>query len=85
MRFNMRIGPVRTKMSNTQKMNNYEIIPQKISDSHICSLDKSEAKSINGDKSKSHVCSTDESESKSVHISVNTIEVEDANNKTKYE
>ena len=72
-----------TAMCAPTEMNNYEIIPKKISDSHICSLDKSEAKSINGDKSKSHVCSTDESESKSVHISVNTIEVEDANNNNK--
>ena len=42
MRFNMRVGIVRTKMTNTQTMNDYEIITQNIPNSYVCYLDASE-------------------------------------------
>ena len=38
MRFNMRVGPVRTKMNTTQNMNNSEMSTQKIPNLHVCSL-----------------------------------------------
>ena len=41
-RFNMRVGPVRTKRTNTQKMNISEIIRQEIPNSHVCSTDETE-------------------------------------------
>ena len=95
----MRVGPVRTQMTNTQKMNIYETNTQNIPNLHVCSSEESELKRINADKTLSHVCSTDKSESRSiivnacstdkskskrVHISVNTSEVKDAMDETKY-
>ena len=62
--FNIRVGPVRTQMTNSQKMNTYEMIIQMISNLHIYSSDESESKKINGDKNLSHVCYKYESESK---------------------
>ena len=98
--FNMRVGPIRTHMTNTQKMNNYEMSTQKITNFQVCSLDESESKGINTDKRLSHVCSmdeseskifminvcySDESESKSVHVNINKSEVKDSMNVTKDE
>ena len=40
MRFNFHVGSVRTKTTNTQNMNNYEMITQNIPNLHVCSLDK---------------------------------------------
>ena len=40
MRFNMRVVPVRTQMTNTQKKNNSEMSTQKIPNSHIYYLDE---------------------------------------------
>ena len=65
MRFNLRVGPVRTQMTNMQKMNNYDMIMQKIPNLHVCSSDDSESKRINADNSESkrvivNTCSTDE-------------------------
>ena len=83
-----------------KKMNISEMSMENIPNSHFCSLDDSESKSINMEKTLSQVCSTDERESKSVivnacslekskwksvHISVNTSEVKEAINKTKDE
>ena len=100
MRLNFHFGPVRTHMTNTQKMNISEMNTQNIPTLHVCSLDDSESKSINMDKTLSHVCSTDksesetiiddacstdDSESKRVHISVNTSDVKYSMNETKDE
>ena len=68
MRFNVRISPVRTQMTNTQKMNNYEMSTQNIPNSQVYYLEKKESKGINTNKILSRVCSTDESESKRVII-----------------
>ena len=91
----MCVEPVRTKMTNTQKMNNYEMSTQSIPNLHVCSLDEIKSKiiyednremcvcSIDKNESKRvifNACSSDESESKIVHIGVNTSEVKDANN-----
>ena len=38
--FNMYVIPVRTDITNTQKMNNYEISTQKMNNSHVCYLEK---------------------------------------------
>ena len=90
MRFNFHVVPVITPMTSTQNIPN----------SKVCSSDKSKPKGINADKSLSYVCSMDESELKTfivnacssdesklkrVHIIVNTNEVKDAMNETKYE
>ena len=47
----MRVGPVITEKTKTQKMNNSEISTQNISNLHVCSLDDNESKLINADKS----------------------------------
>ena len=94
---NFHIGPVRTQMTNTQKMNSSEMSTQKMNILHVCSTDKSKSKSIKSFESKSHVCYTyksepkrvifnacifDKIESKSFHISVNASEVKDSMNET---
>ena len=60
MRFNMRVGSVITKMTNMQKMNNYEMNTQNIPNSDFCSSYESDSKILNLDKNKLHVCYTDE-------------------------
>ena len=42
MRFNMRVGPVRTQMTNVQKMNNSEMSTQNNPNLHVCYTDESE-------------------------------------------
>ena len=42
MRFNMHVGPVRTQMTNMQKMNNYETCPQNMNNFQVYSLYESE-------------------------------------------
>ena len=49
--FNMRVGPVITQITNTQKMNNSDMSTKKIPNSRVCYLDKSNSKSINTDES----------------------------------
>ena len=44
MRSNFCIGPVRTQITNTQRMNNSEMSTQKMNNSHVCSLDENEPK-----------------------------------------
>ena len=100
MRFNIRVGPVRTQMTNMQNMNNSDTSTQKTTNLHVWSSDEGELKRINANERELHVCSTykneskriifntcylDESEPKSVHISVNTNKVTDAKNETKDE
>ena len=41
-RLNFPVGPVRTQMTNTQKMNNSEISTQNITNYRVCSSDESE-------------------------------------------
>ena len=65
---NLHVGPVRTKMTNTQKMNISETNTQNIPNLYVCYLDERKSKSINADETLSHVCSTDKKESKSVII-----------------
>ena len=92
MRSNMSVGPVRTQMTNTQKMNNYESSTQKMNNYRVYYLGDIKTKGINSDKILSHVCSTgdikskivivnacssDKSESKIFHISINTSKVKD--------
>ena len=48
-RFNMSVGPVRTLMTNTQDMNNYDMSTQNIPDSNVYYLDKRESERINVD------------------------------------
>ena len=78
MRFNIIVGAVRTQVTNTQKMNNYDMSTQNIPNPHACSL--GDIKS-NGDIA--NAWSLDDRKSKIVHISANTIKVEDAKNETK--
>ena len=66
--FNMRIGPVRMQMTNTQKMNNTEMSMQKIPNLHVCYLDEIKSKGINVNESLSHVCSMDERKSERVIV-----------------
>ena len=40
MRLNMKVGPVRTQMTNTQKMNNSEMSTKNIPNLHVCSTEK---------------------------------------------
>ena len=47
MRLESHVGPVRTQMTNTQKMNKYEMSTQKNPNSHVYYFDKSKSKSIN--------------------------------------
>ena len=77
MRLNLRVGPVRTQMTNTQKKKNYEMSAQKITNLRVCSQDEIISKRVI-----INVCSLDESDSKSIHKSVNTIEVKDATNES---
>ena len=98
--FNIHVGPVRTKMINTQKMNNSEMSTQNIPNLRVCYLDEIESKGISVDEVLLHVCymdeiklkivifnacSLDKSESEIVHISGNTIKVKDAKNERKDE
>ena len=39
-RFNMRVGPIRTKTTDTQKLNRSEMITQNIPNFYVCYLDK---------------------------------------------
>ena len=48
MRINSHVGPVITKMTNTQNMNIYEMNTQKILNLHVCSSDESEKKDQRG-------------------------------------
>ena len=64
LRLNSYFGPVITQMTNTQKMNNYEIKTQNTPNLHVCSTDESESERIKADKTKLHICSTDNNESK---------------------
>ena len=41
MRLNSHVVPIRTKTTNTRKMNSSEMITQKIPNSHVCSMDES--------------------------------------------
>ena len=41
MRLNLRVGPVRTQMTNTQKINISDMNTQNIPNSRVCSLDES--------------------------------------------
>ena len=66
--FNMNFGLVRIKITNTQNMNNSEMITQNTPNSHVCSSDESESTSINTDESESHVYSIYKSVSKMVII-----------------
>ena len=98
MRLNLYIGPVRTQMTNTQKMNIYEMNTQNIPNSHVFSLEDNKSKNFHADetllsvfstdKSESYraivnACSTDKSESKRVHRSINMSKVKDAMDETK--
>ena len=38
--FNMRVCPVRTQMTNTNFLNDYEMSMQKIPNLHVCSLER---------------------------------------------
>ena len=69
-RLNYHVVPVITQMTNTQKINNYEMSTQKIPSSHVCSMDESKSKSIKYDKRKSHLFSTDDRESKIVNTNL---------------
>ena len=62
MRLNLHVGPVRTQMTNTQKMNIYEMNKQNIPNLYVCSLDESKPKRINTDETLSHVCSMENRE-----------------------
>ena len=59
LRFNICVRPVRTKITNTQNMNNSEMSTQKIPNLRVCSFNKRESKRINEDERKLHICSTD--------------------------
>ena len=100
MRFNIRLGPVRTQITNTQKMNDSEMNTKNIRNLHVCSSYKSKLNMTKEDKRLLRVCSADKKkpkrvidnacyldgrESKTVHISINTSEVKDATNETKDE
>ena len=90
MRLNFHVGPVRTQMNNTQKMNNSDKSKQDNPNLHVCSTDKIKSKRIKaGDRNSKRVvvnaCSSEKSESKSVHITFNTSKVKDAINEIKDE
>ena len=63
MRLNSHVGPVRTQMTKTKKMNVSDMNAQKITNLYVCYLDESKSKNINADETLSHVCSMDNSES----------------------
>ena len=52
MTLNVRICPVRTQISNTQRMNNSEMSTQKMNNLYVCYLDNIKSKRINADESK---------------------------------
>ena len=60
MRLNLHVGPVRTQMNNTQRMNIYKMNTQKIPNSYVFSLYESDSKIINANETLSHVYSKDE-------------------------
>ena len=66
MRFNIRVGPVRTQTKNTQKIPNYEMRTKNIFNSQVCSLDKRKSKGVNADEILLHVCYSEKSEPKRV-------------------
>ena len=45
-RLNSHVGPVITQMTNTKKMNNFDMITQKTHNLHVCSTDNSKYKMI---------------------------------------
>ena len=49
-RFNLRIDPVSTQITNMQQTNNYDMGTQKIPNSRVYYSYKSESKGINADK-----------------------------------
>ena len=63
-RFNFHVGPVRTQMTKTQRMNNSDMSKKNIPNLRIYYMGKSESKRIKGNESKSRIHSTDKSESK---------------------
>ena len=63
MRLNLHIGPVKTKITSTQKMDISEMNTQQIPNFHVCSSDGSKSKRINADKTLSYVCSMDKRKS----------------------
>ena len=63
-RFNICVSPVRTQMTNTQKMNNDEISTQNIPNLHVCYLEKVKSKRINAENSESHDCYMDKNKYK---------------------
>ena len=67
-RLNSHVGPVRTQISNAQKMNHSEMSTQNIPNEYVYSLYDSGKKSRYADESESHVCSTNEKESKMVIV-----------------
>ena len=67
-RLNLHVGPVRTQMNNTQKMNNSDMSIKNNPNSHVCSTEEIKSKGIKVYKSESHICSTDKSESKIVIV-----------------
>ena len=96
-RFNIRVGPVRTQMTSTERMNNYEISTQNIHRSCVYSLEERESKGINTDKSLLNFCSIqeiesnrvifksyslDETKSKNIRITINTSGVKYSMNDT---
>ena len=67
----MCVGPVRTQITNTEKMNNSEMSMQNIHKFYVCSSDEKESKRNNADESKLHVYSTDKKSQKglpSMHV-----------------
>ena len=72
---NMRVEPVRTQITNTQKTNNSLMSTQNIPNFRVCYLDESESKSINADKSESHVCSMENNKSKRVIFNACSLDV----------
>ena len=68
MKLNLRVGPVRMQITNSQKINISEMNTQKIPNSHVCSLDEIKSKRINANETVWHVCSMDNRESNSVVV-----------------
>ena len=63
-RLNLHVGPVRTKITRTKNMNNSEMIMQKTSNFHDCSMDNIESKRTKEDKRESNICYTERSKQK---------------------
>ena len=87
-------------MTNTQRMNNYDMSTQKNPNLHVCSTDEIKPKRIKADESESDIhskdkgeskkfivnaCYLDERKSKSAHISVNKSRIKYAMDETKDE